>query len=237
MKIKIKRGNSFEEFEFSKAVTLLEALYEIKKNSDATLTFSSGCRSQVCGECAVIVNGKHRLACGYKVCDGDEVEPLKNMRVLKDLKVDRASSLKTLTSSKAHLIEYKKEVLTPSDEMKSQIQTDCILCSSCYSACPVYSVNKEFLGPFALTRVYRYSTDKREAKDKEHIDAIQSNGVWDCTLCNECTIACPKGIDPKGDIVNLRNMGAKYGYMDPNFVTNSFGGFSSGFGFDPNGGF
>ncbi len=237
MKIKIKRGNNFEEFEFSKAVTLLEALYEIKRDSDATLTFGSGCRSQVCGECAVIVNGKHKLACGYKVCDGDEVEPLKNMKVLKDLKVDRASSLNSLIDAKAYLIEYKKEVLSPKDENLTQIQSDCILCGSCFSACPVFSVNSKFLGPFALTRVYRYSVDKRESKEKEHINAIQTNGVWDCTLCNECTLACPKGIDSKGDIVNLRNMGAKYGYMDPNFTSGGFGSFNSGFGFDPNSGF
>ena len=234
MKIKIKRKNGYEEFEFENAVTLLEALYSIKQNSDATLTFSSGCRSQICGECAVIVNGKHQLACGYKVQDGDEVEALKNMPILRDLKVDRSKSMQTLTNAKAELLKYKKEILSPKDEDLTQVQTDCILCNSCFSSCPVFSLNPNFLGPFALTRVYRYAVDKREANQKEHIDTIQQNGVWDCTLCGECTMACPKGIDPKADIIQLRNLSAKHGYMDPNFTNNSFGG---GFGFDPNGGF
>ena len=234
MKIKIKRENGYEEFEFENAVTLLEALYNIKQNSDATLTFSSGCRSQICGECAVIVNGKHQLACGYKVQDGDEVEPIKNMPILRDLKVDRSKSMQTLTNAKAELLEYKQEVLSPKDEDLTQVQTDCILCNSCFSSCPVFSLNPNFLGPFALTRVYRYAVDKREANQKEHIDTIQQNGVWDCTLCGECTMACPKGIDPKADIMQLRNLSAKHGYMDPNFANNNFGG---GFGFDPNGGF
>ena len=57
---------------------------------------------------------------------------------------------------------------------------------------------------------------------KSKIDLIQQNGIWDCTLCGECTAVCPQNIDPKMDIMNLRSKSAKYGYMDPNF--GSFGG-------------
>ena len=80
----------------------------------------------------------------------------------------------------------------------------------------------------------RYVEDKREADKKAIIDSVQKDGVWDCTLCGECTLVCPKGIDPKGDILQLRNISASFGYLDPNF---SSGGFGGGFGFDPNGGF
>jgi len=62
------------------------------------------------------------------------------------------------------------------------IQSNCILCHSCFSSCPVYEVNPDFLGPFALTRAFRYINDKKESDVKEHIDSIQTNGVWDCTL-------------------------------------------------------
>jgi len=111
----------------------------------------------------------------------------------------------------------------------NEVQSDCILCGSCYSACPVYAVNEEFLGPpFALTRTWRYVSDRREEDEKSKIETIQTNGVWDCTLCNECTMVCPQGISPKSDIEKLRSKSAMAGYSDPNFA-NSFGG---GFGFD-----
>jgi fumarate reductase iron-sulfur subunit len=92
----------------------------------------------------------------------------------------------------------------------------------------VLAVNENFLGPFVLTRVWKYVSDKREDEVKEKIDAIQQNGVWDCTLCNECTIVCPQNISPKSDIEKLRAKSSQFGYMDPNF--GSFGGFGSDFG-------
>jgi fumarate reductase iron-sulfur subunit len=211
--------------------TLLQALSTIKATQDATLTFGAGCRASVCGTCAVRVNGKEVLSCAYKVQDGDVVEPLNYHEVLRDLKVNKHKALRTLSQSQAWLHEAQEASLTPSDEKETAIQTDCILCDSCYSACPVYAVNPKFLGPFALTRAYRYSLDKRESNVKEMIDAIQDNAVWDCTLCGECTLACPKGIDPKMDIMLLRGTSLNLGHSDPSFAQQSFGSpdFSGGF--------
>ena len=216
-----------------KETTLLNALTHIKATQDATLTFSAGCRASVCGTCSVRVNGREELACAYKVKDGDIVEPLQYHPVLRDLKVDK--NKETLVKSTAWLHAFQEASLTHKDEKLTDTQTDCILCDSCYSACPVYAVNPDFLGPFALTRAYRYSTDKREGNAQAIIDNIQTNGVWDCTLCGECTAVCPKGIDPKMDITMLRGDSVTHGYSDPSFATQSFG--TPDFGFDPNGGF
>ncbi len=216
-----------------KETTLLHALTHIKATEDATLTFSAGCRASVCGTCAVRVNGKEQLACAYKVQDGDVVEPLNYHPVLRDLKVDKTKAQKRLQTSQTWLHQFQTAALTPQDEKKSERQTDCILCDSCYSACPVFAVMPDFLGPFALTRAYRYATDKRQGDAKSIIDSIQQQGIWDCTLCGECTLACPKGIDPKMDIMMLRSESIKHGYSDPSFASQSFGSpdFSGGFGF------
>jgi len=155
--------------------------------------------------------------------------------VLRDLKVDKNKAKETLVKSSAWLHSFKEATLTPKDEKFTETQTDCILCDSCYSACPVYAINPEFLGPFALTRAYRYSVDKRENDVKALVDTVQNNGVWDCTLCGECTLACPKGIDPKMDITMLRGESLNHGYTDPSFTNQSFG--TPDFGFDPNAGF
>ncbi len=213
-------------------VTLLKALTHIKATSDATLTFTAGCRASVCGTCALRVNGKEVLACAYKIQDNDIIEPLQYHPVLRDLKVDKHKAKNTLKKSSAWLHTSKEASLTHKDEKLSELQTDCILCNSCYSACPVYAVNPEFLGPFTLTRVYRYSSDKREANIKDIINNIQSNGVWDCTLCGECTAVCPKGIDPKMDITMLRGISVQEGHNDPSFIQQSFE--TVNFDFNPN---
>jgi len=238
MKITIKRFDRFKEpqhidMEYTieeQGLTLLAVLNRIKATRDPSLTFKSGCKSGICGTCSVRVNGKEQLACSYKVQDGDVIEPLNYHEVKRDLVVDKSHSLDSLMRAKAYLNAYQKGDITIAEEKRVEVQSDCILCSSCFSSCPVMAVNQNFLGPFALTRVYRYVEDKRESNPKEAIDSIQSSGVWDCTLCGECTIACPQGIDPKMDIMNLRGISAQYGYMDPNFGNMSFGmDFSGGF--------
>jgi len=228
MRVKIQRER-LEEFEADVTdVTALKFLEIIKTKEDATLTFSSGCRSSICGSCAVRINGKEVLACAYKIQDGDIIEPLKNLTVLRDLVVDMQQALDKNKKAKTYLQTTNANLtLTQEDEKRSELQSDCILCGSCYSACPVFSVNEDFLGPFTLTRVWKYVTDKREVDTKEKIDLIQTNGVWDCTLCNECTMVCPQGISSKQDIEMLRSSSAMAGYTDPNFAS-----FSGGFGFD-----
>ncbi len=228
IKLNIKRfqsGKSYEEsFEVKRVKTLLEALFEIRESQDSSLTFASNCRSGICGECSVRVNDKEQLSCGFKLEDGKtyNIEPLRYHTPERDLVVDKSVVAKKLQDSRAYLEDYKPQTLTPADERLTQIQSDCILCSSCFSSCPVFEVNSDFLGPFALSRVYRYLSDKRE-KSLQKVELIQQNGVWDCTLCGECSSVCPQGLSPKDDILNLRGKSLQAGFSDPNFTSLDFG--------------
>ena len=224
--------NSVDSFEITN-VNLLKALVEIKTQQDSSLTFRCGCKSGVCGSCAVRVNGVERLACKTNIQNGDLIEPIKNSTIIKDLVVDVSHEtllLKRINSSIN--IEVKNDVVNQEDIKKIDLQSNCILCSSCYSSCPVYNVNREFLGPFALTRALRYVNDKRLVDKATILDSIQSNGIWDCTLCSACTLVCPQNIDPKGDIMQLQNISVQFGYSNPytqDFDTNfedDFGGFN-----------
>ena len=206
-----------------KEMTLLEVLTEIKTTQDTSLSFSSECRSSVCGSCAMRVNGKEVLACAYKPESGDVVEPLRNVPLIRDLVVDMEKALNfnkvatTWVSTPEELA-----VVSPEDAAINEVQSDCILCGACYSACPVYAVNSEFIGPFALTRNWRYVSDIREGDVAGKIVSVQANGIWDCTLCGECVPVCPQGIAPKSDIDMLRNKSNVMGYMDPKYA--NFGG-------------
>lgn len=230
-KIKIKRFDSRREpntidmeYPLFEGITLLSLFHKLKNTLDPTLSFSGVCRSGVCGACSVMVNGKATLACSYKPQDGDYIEPLAYHDVKRDLIVDKTKTKDTLVNSKAWL---QSEAIMQNAE-KVEVQSSCILCDSCYAACPVLAVNMDFLGPFALTRVYKNTLQSEQ--NTQSIELIQQNGVWDCTLCGECTLVCPQGIDPKMDIMNLRSKSVQSGYSDPNFANMSFGlDFTQGF--------
>ncbi len=236
MKITIERYSSeptesieLKEYEVeSKDITLLHLLNHIKNTQDSSLSFSQGCASSVCGSCAMRVNDKEVLACAYKVKDGDVITPLKNMPRIRDLVVDFEKALSFNKTAHAYSSDNSENIaLTCEDEKINELQSDCILCGACYSACPVYVTKPEFLGPFALTRVWRYVSDVRENDVKDKIDTIQNSGIWDCTLCNECVPVCPQGIAPKQDINMLRSKSGIMGHMDPAFSNNFGGGFGS----------
>jgi len=229
MKITINRQEHHESFDIPfKSTTLLKALFHIKHEIDNSLTFSSNCRSGVCGTCAVRVNGKEVLACSYNLEENDCIEPLSYHQVQRDLKVNKQKVRETLKYSSAWLQRSQETEIGEEQVRVTEKQTDCILCDSCYSSCPVLEINPNFIGPFALTRAYRYTVDPREGDVQAIIDNIQTNGIWDCTLCGNCTEACPQGIDPKMDITMLRGTSSQFGYSDPNFQTMDFG-FGGGF--------
>ena len=239
MQIKIKRymendseRSNFQEFNITNK-NLLKALVEIKNTIDSSLTFRSSCKSGVCGSCTVRVNGVEKLACKTIINDNDIVEPMNNLKVIKDLVVDVSHETLLLKKSKTYL-ESNSQVLISNKQVDIiDLQSNRILCNACYSACPIYSVNKDFLGPFALTRALRYINDDKVLDSNSILASIQDKGIWDCTLCSGCTFVCPQGIDSKADIFLLQNISIQKGYSNPNYSTyNNFD-----MGFDPNGSF
>lgn len=240
MKIRIKRFNdqeSYEQtFETSKS-NLLEVLNDIKYTQDNSLSFRCGCKSGVCGSCAVRVNGVERLSCKTKINENDLVEPLKNRAVIKDLITDVSHETFLIKQTNSYIEEYKENTVVNKENVKLiDIQSNCILCNSCYSSCPIYEVNPNFIGPFALTRALRYVNDNKSSSNSKILNSIQENGIWDCTLCSACTLVCPQKIDPKMDIMNLQNISVQNGFENPHLKNyDSFGFDSNNMGFDPNG--
>ena len=243
MKINIKRFSKDKVYEDkvyqydTNEDNLLKALYDIKINIDSTLTFRCGCKSGVCGSCALKVNGVEKLACKSRIKDSDLIEPMSNSNIIKDLVVDVSHETFLIKKTNSFIEENIEIELSQKDIKIIDLQSNCILCNSCFSSCPVYDVNKDFLGPFALTRALRYINDKKNASRTNIVSSIQSNGIWDCTLCSACTLVCPQGIDPKADIMQLQNISVQNGYNNPNMQTFDFGtNFNDDFGgFNPNG--
>jgi len=231
MEIKIKRSfnEEFQSYNVElESITLLACLNHIKTKIDPTLTYSHGCRSGVCGTCAVRVNGREQLMCEYKPNEGDTIEPIRNATVIRDLVVDSSQLERFNTVARAWSEESRDGNVSEEDASRIETQSDCILCASCISACPVYAVNPDFIGPFALTRVWRYVNDVRETSSDTKIAAIQTNGIWDCTLCGECVPVCPQNIAPAQDIRMLRSKSGMMGYQDPTMASIFGGGLDFG---------
>lgn len=245
MKIKIKRFNKeqkldeIQEFRVSSETTILNSLIEVNNKHDNSLAYRCGCRTGICGSCAVRVNGIEKLACKTYLHNEDLVEPIKNSQVIKDLVTSLEHESKLLKNSNSYINSSKKRQITSQDEQLIDLQSNCILCQSCFSSCPVYEVNENFLGPYALTRALRYVNDKKESNLMKTLKAVQDNGIWDCTLCGNCTFVCPQFIDPKTDIMSLRMKSSQNGFEDKSIQYYTGSGFGGGLdtGFDPSGGF
>ena len=218
MKLKIKRflnNNSyFDEYDidFKDDETILELLDRVR-DKDRSLTYRSFCRSSICGTCAIRVNGKTILACKSKVKDlieNDElvIEPVK-AKVIKDLVVDHSFIEEKIKKVKGYFvdeIDVTKENLQTPDELKRyDKQTDCILCGACFYECDAFFYDKNFAGPFAFTKVFRFVFDSRDKMDKQQrIEIAKENFLYSCINCQKCVIVCPKGISSMMDIKMLQ---------------------------------
>lgn len=223
MQFKIKRFNpetdqrpyfaSFE-VEIQKNLSVLEGLFYILENLDGSLSFRYSCRGAVCGSCAMLINGKIRLACQVLVktlhSEVITVEPLPHLTVLKDLVVDLTPFFEKYQLIKPFLISNtlppaKERSQSPSQRQKIDEMIKCILCGCCYSACPLVYNNRDFLGPAALTKAYRFLADSRDTAKKERIDLIaQENGIYRCHTAFACSEVCPKEIAPTYSIQKLK---------------------------------
>ena len=77
--------------------------------------------------------------------------------------------------------------------------------------CPVYGLDKSFVGPAASATAYRYDKDSREKSKQAKSDRMDrmtaSDGVWKCSFVGECSVVCPKRVDPAMAIQRLKMQG------------------------------
>ena len=200
--------------------TVLEALIAVKEKEDGTLSMRYSCRMGICGSCGMVINGKPSLACEanlLKNLNGNEIEvaPMEGHPILKDL-VDNFDDFFSKHESvhpylyrknKEEQYSAKKEYKQSQDEINKFLPYSyCIMCGLCNDACPVVNTNPDFIGPQALTQVYRYDSDSRDQHGDTRIDLVDTlEGLWSCEFAGACSKVCPKGVDPATAIQLLKN--------------------------------
>ena len=205
---------------YRKDMVILDALNYIKDHLDGTLSYRWSCRMGICGSCGMNVQGEPKLTCASFLHEfkGREIkiEPLANFPVIRDLVINMDDFMHKLNWIKPWIIRDdelpldKGEYPQTPEELEHYKQFSmCINCMLCYAACPIYGLNEEFLGPAATALAYRYIADTRDQNHAARFPIVHDKeGVWECTLVGECSVACPKGVDPMLAIQKTKILGA-----------------------------
>jgi len=205
---------------------VLDGLNYIKDQLDGTLSFRWSCRMGICGSCGMSVNGDPKLTCATFLDDYApgpvRVEPLANFPIVRDLVVEINDFMLKLRRVKPWLLRNEDKPLDEGEYLQTPDELDdykkyslCINCMLCYSACPIYGLEPEFLGPAAIALAQRYNLDSRDEGEHQRLDVLATDeGVWACTYIGECSVACPKGVDPAGAIQRYKLIAAKESMLD-----------------------
>lgn len=204
-------------FPYRDDMVVLDGLNHIKDTLDPSLTYRWSCRMGICGSCGMDVNGTPRLTCGTFIKDvirggAVTVEPLTGFDRIKDLVVDLDVFMEHLLTVKPWIIREKDMPLAdgeyeqyPEELEAFRQQSLCINCTLCYAACPVFQGTDHFIGPAALALALRYIRDTRDEGAEERLAALTTrHGIWECTFVGECSVVCPKDVDPAGAIQSLK---------------------------------
>ncbi len=169
------------------------------------IVYDCACLEEVCGSCAMRVNGVARMACTALIDLLEQpvrLEPLAKFPVVRDLSVDRGSMFESLKRVKAWVPIDGTYDLGPGPRMAESERalayelSKCITCGNCLEACPQVNERSSFIGAAPISQVAlfnRHPTGKMLAA--ERLEALMGDGGLDeCGNAQNCVRACPKSI-------------------------------------------
>ena len=212
----------FQEYnlEVEDYFTVLDALIQVREEMDGSLALRCSCRASICGSCSMRVNGHAKLACKTKLKDVANQDH--RVTVVKDLVTDMKPFWDKVQAVQPWLQPHgpvPEREYTASNETMLHLAgvMSCIMCGACVSDCTALEVDKNFLGPAALAKAYRFVADPRDDADNDRLKMYgQAGGIWDCTRCLECVQVCPKGVAPMDLIMSLRDKAMEAGFSNNN---------------------
>src|SRR5437870_7824127 len=218
--IKVKRQASpdsnpyWEEFSlpWKPGMNVISAMMDIAANPvtregkpSRPITYDSNCLEEVCGSCAMRINGKARMACSAlvdKLQQPIRLEPLSKFPVIRDLAVDRSVLFENLTRVKAWVAvdgSYdlgSRPRVTMQEQEEAYPLSRCISCCICMEVCPQFNENTGFVGAATISQVRLFNTHPTGAALKrERLEALMGDGgIQDCGDAQNCVEACPKEV-------------------------------------------
>jgi succinate dehydrogenase / fumarate reductase iron-sulfur subunit len=217
---RIKRQDSpdsrpyWEEFElpWKPGMNVTSSLMEIALNPvtragkpTAPIIYDSNCLEEVCGSCAMLINGRARMACSALIDQLEQpvvLEPFHKFPVVRDLSVDRSVLFENLKIVKAWIPVDGTYDLGPGPRMSPAEQevayplSRCISCCCCMEACPQFDKQTGFVGAATISQVRFFNTHPTgKALKRERLEALMGNGgIQECGFAQNCVEVCPKEI-------------------------------------------
>lgn len=224
----------WEEFEipwrpYMNVVILLREIAERPVTRDGKSTtpvsYDVNCLEEVCGSCAMVINGKARMACSSLVDQLRQpirIEPMTKFPVVRDLQVDRSSMFENLKRMKAWVPIDGTYDLGPGPRMAPEVQekayplSRCIACGSCLEVCPQVNENSDFVGAAIISQVRLFNMHPTGAMHKrERLAAVRGKGgVQDCANAQNCVEICPKQIPLTESIAEVNRDAIKFAILD-----------------------
>jgi succinate dehydrogenase / fumarate reductase iron-sulfur subunit len=169
------------------------------------VTYDSNCLEEVCGSCAMLINGKARMACSALLEKYDQpikLEPLSKFPLVRDLSVDRSVLFENLKKVKAWVpVDGTYDLgpgprLTVDDQEEAYPLSRCISCCCCMEACPQFNEDTGFVGAAAISQVRLFNTHPTgQALKRERLSALMGDGgIHECGYAQNCVEICPKDI-------------------------------------------
>jgi fumarate reductase iron-sulfur subunit len=200
-------------------------LSEIRERQDPSLAFDFVCRAGICGSCAMLVNGRPRLACRTLTKDlPDDVTllPLPGFELIADLSVDTGRWMRAL-SERLEAWLHAKQAEVDLSRIEERMDPDladrineldrCIECGCCVAACGTAQMRADFVGAVGLNKIARFSLDPRDARgDGDFYELVgNDDGVFGCMTLLGCQDVCPKQLPLQNQIAFLRRRMARAG--------------------------
>src|SRR5881409_138414 len=209
-----KDGPRWEEFslKWRPSMNVIICLRDIAENpvtrdgkKTTPVSYDSNCLEEICGSCAMLINGKARMACSALVDKLDKpirLEPLSKFPVIRDLSVDRSVLFENLKRVKAWVPVDGTYDLGSGPRVTMEAQEEayplsrCISCCICMEVCPQFNEHTGFVGAATISQVRLFNTHPTGAALKrERLAALMGDGgIQECGYAQNCVEVCPKDI-------------------------------------------
>ncbi|HXZ80143.1 MAG TPA: succinate dehydrogenase iron-sulfur subunit [Terriglobales bacterium] len=224
----------WEEFEIQHrpGLNVISALMDIAfkpvtRDGKATVpvAYDSNCLEEVCGSCAMLINGRTRMACSALVDHLElpiRLEPFSKFPVIRDLQVDREVLFEDLKRVKAWVpIDGTYDLgsgpkQSPEDQEAAYPLSRCISCCCCMEACPQFNEGTGFVGAAAISQVRLFNTHPTgKALKTERLRALMGDGgIHECGYAQNCVEVCPKEIPLTKSIAEVGGQVMKQAILD-----------------------
>lgn len=199
------------ELELHPGENVISALMAIEKNPVNTrgervdpVVWEQACLEEVCGSCAMLVNGVPRQACTALIHEHMDAKreiklaPLSKFPLVRDLIVDRSVMFKNLEEIQGW-ISADKSGEGPGPQVSQEEQalmyalSMCMTCGCCTEACPQVNEKSDFMGPAAIAQARYFNSYPGEKRREQRLRALMGNrGIEGCGQAHNCVRVCPK---------------------------------------------